>query len=757
MNMKKKVFVVAMSFLVASTFSSCNFELSELKIWNKFNKTDKTDKDKTENAVVEISDELYQWDTVKINGGGYISGLVCNEKEKGLMYARTDNGGAFRYDSENGKWISITDFLTAEETSLMSVESIATDNNEPNRVYMVCGSLESNENGVIFSSEDYGQTWERFELSFPCGGDAAGRGSDERLAIDPNDSRTIYYGSRSNGLWKSLNYGKTWTVVPSFNTSGNFAQDAADIGIMWIAFDKASGSAGSPTLNIYAGVADVDGNTIYTSENAGITWDSIATELAGYYPVEAEFSDNGNLYMMFNNNTSPDPDPGSGYIYSYNPQKGEFKDITPENSSAGSGYGSISVSRQNPDMIAISTLGYHYPKDNIYISYDAGETWTTFYDSTADFYNFNLSSAQWLENDMNNELGQWLTSLCIDPFDSTHLIYGTEKGVFDVSGIDVLSDIENPERKVTINDMCDGLEITSVKDIISADGKLYSVVDKWGGFIQTDINSPVTSSEKFSVSGSVDIDCAWNNSDIAVRCGEHSKDASTPVLFTDNGGLTWYSTATVPEGYESFYDGTVCISSDGNSFIWIPDSKSAHPVITDDFGQSWTVCEGLPSGASVCADKVNSMKYYAVSENSFYTSIDGGRTFTRTNSDISENSKPYVSFDEGDVWVLGKQTYHSADGGTSFKEIKGVSGNCMTFGKSVYDNTKTVVYVSGKISDNEYGIYSSEDNGATWHLTSDINKQFGKKASAISADNTDIGRIYIATDGRGIITGKISN
>ena len=56
----------------------------------------------------------------------------------------------------------------------------------------------------------------------------------------------------------------------------------------------------------------------------------------------------------------------------------------------------------------------------------------------------------------------------------------------------------------------------------------------------------------FDISNSVDIDCAWKNSDIAVRCGEHGKSSMTPVLFTDDGGKTWYSTASLPEGYSSF-------------------------------------------------------------------------------------------------------------------------------------------------------------------------------------------------------------
>ncbi len=756
MNMKKKVFVVVVSFIMASTFSSCDFKLSDLNFFNK----DKTDDNaEIQTAVVEMPDKTYQWNISEINGGGYISGIVYNQSQEGLMYARTEKSGAFRYDAESGQWISISDFLTAEESSYMSVESIATDNNEPNRVYMACGTLEGG-NGAIFSSEDYGNTWNKYELSFPCGGDTAGRGGGERLVIDPNDSSIIYYGSRSAGLWKTSNYGRTWSVVPSFETVGNFAQDTADIGVMWVSFDKASGSQGNPTLNIYAGVADVDGNTIYKSENAGITWEAVDTGMAGYYPVQAEFSDNGNLYIVFDNNATPDPDPGIGFIYSYNPQSDKFTDITPENSSSGSGYGGISVSNENPDMIVISTLGYHYPKDNIYISYDAGENWSSFSNGDSDFYDYSLSSVSWLGNDVSSGLGSWITSLCINPFDSNNLIFGNEKGVFSANGLESLANDEdsdesqNSNKTIEINDMNKGLKVISIRKVISAGGNIYSLSDSWGGFVQNDILQPVTSENRFSVSGSVDIDCAFNNPDIAVRCGEHSTYSSTPVLFTDDGGKTWYSTAAVPDGYEAYYNGTVAISSDGSSFIWVPDDKGAYPVITDDFGQTWNKCEGLPSGASVCSDKSDNMKFYAVSESSFYISNDGGRSFKRTDSQVPANSKPYSSFDEGCVWVCGgsEGAYYSSDYGQTFEKAEGVEADCVTFSRTSDDST--VIFMAGTVSDSGYGIYSSEDNGKTWCLVSDAQKQFGKKAVSISSDSKNL---YIATDGRGILTVAITD
>jgi len=43
----------------------------------------------------------------------------------------------------------------------------------------------------------------------------------QRLAVDPNKNSILFYGARSgNGLWKSTNYGSTWTKVTSFPSAG---------------------------------------------------------------------------------------------------------------------------------------------------------------------------------------------------------------------------------------------------------------------------------------------------------------------------------------------------------------------------------------------------------------------------------------------------------------------------------------------------------------------------------------------------------
>ncbi|MBC7694064.1 MAG: hypothetical protein H7141_01320, partial [Burkholderiales bacterium] len=41
----------------------------------------------------------YNWNSVAIGGGGFVSALITSKTEKNLIYARTDVGGAYRWNA----------------------------------------------------------------------------------------------------------------------------------------------------------------------------------------------------------------------------------------------------------------------------------------------------------------------------------------------------------------------------------------------------------------------------------------------------------------------------------------------------------------------------------------------------------------------------------------------------------------------------------------------------------------------------------
>jgi hypothetical protein len=86
---------------------------------------------------------------------------------------------------------------------------------------IACGSYTTphSPNGAILPSDDRGRTFKWTDMPFKFGGGEDGRGNGERFAVDPGDGRTLYLGTRRDGLWRSQDRGATWKRVTSFPTS----------------------------------------------------------------------------------------------------------------------------------------------------------------------------------------------------------------------------------------------------------------------------------------------------------------------------------------------------------------------------------------------------------------------------------------------------------------------------------------------------------------------------------------------------------
>src|SRR5690606_38694904 len=145
----------------------------------------------------------------------FVPGLIFNQSEAGLVYARTDIGGAYRLDPVTRRWIPLTDHVGWDDWGHNGILSLATDPVDPDRVYVAAGTYTNGwdpNNGAIMRSSDRGETWRTTELPFKVGGNMPGRGMGERLAVDPNDNAVVYFGAESgNGLWRSTDHGVTWS------------------------------------------------------------------------------------------------------------------------------------------------------------------------------------------------------------------------------------------------------------------------------------------------------------------------------------------------------------------------------------------------------------------------------------------------------------------------------------------------------------------------------------------------------------------
>ena len=288
----------------------------------------------------DVAADTYTWKNARIDGGGFVPGVVFNRKEKNLVYARTDIGGAYRWQQSTKTWTPLLDSIGWDDWGHTGVVSLASDSVDPDKVYAAVGTYTNDwdpTNGAVLRSGDRGGSWQKTDLPFKLGGNMPGRGMGERLAIDPNKDCVLYLGAPSGkGLWRSTNSGVTWSQVANFPNAGDYVQDSSDTsgyasdnqGIVWVTFDESTGTAGSATKTIYVGVADKD-NAVYRSTDAGATWTRLAGQPTGYLAHKSVLdAKNGYLYLAYSDKGGP-YDGGKGQLWRYATATGTWTNISP--------------------------------------------------------------------------------------------------------------------------------------------------------------------------------------------------------------------------------------------------------------------------------------------------------------------------------------------------------------------------------------------------------------------------------------------
>ena len=102
----------------------------------------------------------YEWGSLPVGGGGFVSGIITTETDDTLIYARTDVGGAYRWIGSTQTWKPITDWISESQCGLMGIESMAIDPQHPNKLYIYAGtSYFSGGMSAILVSDDYGDTF----------------------------------------------------------------------------------------------------------------------------------------------------------------------------------------------------------------------------------------------------------------------------------------------------------------------------------------------------------------------------------------------------------------------------------------------------------------------------------------------------------------------------------------------------------------------------------------------------------------------
>ncbi|WP_236333052.1 X2-like carbohydrate binding domain-containing protein [Paenibacillus auburnensis] len=738
--------------------------------------------------------EAYTWNSVVTGaGGGFVPGIIFNQTEPNLIYARTDIGGAYRWNQASGSWTSISDAVGWVDWNKNGVDALATDPINPDKVYMATGTYTNSwdDNGQIMRSSDRGNTWQSTALPFKVGGNMPGRSAGERLVIDPNKNSILFFGARSgNGLWKSTDSGVTWSKVSSFPNVGTYIQNPTLdygndlVGLSWITFDKSTGTLGNATQTIYVGVADT-ASSIYRSTDGGATWSAVPGQPTGYLPHHGVLSSTGNLYITYSNGVGP-YDGSKGEVWKFNTTTGAWTNISPSTGTDNwYGFGGLAVDAQNPNTVMVSSLNAWWPDEVIFRSTNGGATWSRIWDwgnYPERTYKFamNITAAPWLDNgttssslDPSPKLGWMMGDLEIDPFNSNRMMYGTGATIYGTNNLGAW----DTGGTVNISVMAKGVEETAVLGLISppSGAHLITALGDVSGFRYDDVTAaPVKFQTSPSWATTTGIDYAELSPSYIVRVGGADKE-KTPSMksigISNDGGSNWYMPNAEPSNgtITTAGQGQVAVSASGNSILWSTSDIGVYYSKTS--GNSWTASTGVPAGSKIASDRVNPNKFYAFYAGTFYVSTDGGATFTASaatgfptnnvgslqpnQAQISIKAMPGI---EGDIWFAGGNTvenkyglWHSTNSGASFTKLSNVQeADLIGFGKAAPGQSYMALYTVAQI-DGVRGVFRSDDAGTTWVRINDDAHQYAKINMAITGDPRIYGRVYLGTNGRGTL------
>ncbi|MBC2906349.1 sialidase family protein [Streptomyces cupreus] len=688
----------------------------------------------------------YRWRNAVIGGTGFITGVLFHPSVRGLAYARTDIGGAYRWDDRTARWTPLLDHLGWDDWNLLGVEAMAVDPAHPGRLYLAVGTYAQSwaSNGAVLRSDDRGATWTRTDLDVKLGANEDGRGAGERLLVDPRDSDTLWLGTRHDGLLKSTDRGATWAAVSGFPG----APSASGQGVtLLVAAERA----------VYAGWGDSDGtgaNLYRTSD--GTTWQAVPGQPSGTaarVPIRAAYDKaTRHLYLTYANAPGPNGQ-SDGSVHRLCTLDGKWTEVTPVKPGGDDafGYGGVAVDPRRPGTVVVSTNNRWAAVDTVFRSTDGGRTWTSLKDSAV----LDVSETPYLKwGGDAPKFGWWIQALALDPYDSKHLVFGTGATLYGTR------DLKNWAPQIR------GLEEASVVQLVSppvGEAHLLSGSRDIGVMYHDTLTaSPSRGMATNPVFGSATgLAQAAAKPAYVVRTGwgDHGNGA-----YSDDGGRTWAPFAGQPDIARNA-PGPIATNADGSALLWVFvhwDGTKYPAYRSTDNGSTWTEVPSFPKGATPVADPADPTLFYAYDTDTgtLLASTDSGLSFTARATGLPSGDSQFkvvaAPGRSGDLWLSAKWNglYRSTDGGASFSKVDSCwASYTLGFGKAADGADYPAIYQVGS-TEAITAVHRSDDGAKSWVRINDDQHQWGWIGETITGDPRVYGRVYLATNGRGVQYGE---
>jgi hypothetical protein len=742
----------------------------------------------------------YEFKPVKIGGGGFVTGIQIHPSSGGPVYCRTDVGGVYRWNETTAAWTQLIvasalppAVIAAEAVNtgdglpgsgshrkrLYHVESIAIDPSNPAVLFVAAGNV-LDQAGTLLKSTNGGQSFQLMNLTAPMAGNSlyAARVHGERLAVHPSNSNTVLFGSRTQGLWRSVNGGLDWTQIAGVPVGGLVS--GKPVGVGPVVFDAANPG------RAYLSVATVG---TFRSDDSGLSWSQIGTDWAQDLVISQ-----GTVYICRAGLGVRRYTPSSGWL-AVNP----LGDTQVNN---------LGVDPTNSNRVFVM----HSGTKKFYRTLNGGTSWTKLVTSS-DLPGrelFRSGAIPWMEN---NDSRTWLSAgeLTVDPNNPARLWFAEGMGVW--RSIDAIDTNNSP----SFDNISLGIEELVASDVLATPGGKVNFL-AWDriGFHRTHatLNTPPDLQIGLSQDFGMGISLATSGlnpnfvaatvSDIRMPTLNGGYDGFGVMSGSStNGGTTWNLFGSVNQTTEAntpetlMFGEVVVSATNTNNLVWLPRLPNwfirdgqvvpdGDGTANDQFiysstngGASWQPAsignyqdfrrEYMAVKRSLAADTVTGGKFYAYDRlGRLFGSTDSGATWTVVNtgglpSYCYTNVLRSAPARAGHLWfvtgwdfrggVNSEGIYRSTTGGSTWTKLTAFTTTWhIGFGRALQTGGYPTIFVYGKYN-GAWGLYRSTDEAATWDLLSTYPLGLLDHITTLNGDPDMFGRVYLGFAGNSFAYG----
>jgi len=690
----------------------------------------------------EKAEDNYSWQNLPIGGGGYVTGAYIHPLDPDLIYMRTDVGGAFRYNKQAEKMEQLFNWVSIEESNLYGVYGMALDPLDTNHIFVSAGRYPFAFPSDVFESRDQGKNWKALGLNKPMGANKHPEKIGIKLVLNPFNFNELWCASYGEGLWIYLQKEQKWTSHPFSPKDDN---------IQSIIFDK------SDSNNIYISTIK---SGIYRSTDGGrefkkiktYTWDNSSIKLSEDGKILYATSLSQGVFRLNNPSQSID-----------------WKDITPD--------------KQHKEYRAVEFAGgivYTAPakpmnalKWGFFSSSDMGDSWKL-KPSVID------QNIAWQPETFP---GSAISEIVADPSDPNRLIITDWFSIFECKNA-------SADTLVWSNKIAKGHEevvCLNMKSLPFNDKNiaLYSGHADIAGFShKSSISEPEFIFKKSygqAINNLTGLAFCEQHPEFVYSLGsaDHNGNESN-LAISENYGENW----RVIESFGNYHGwGRIAVSASNSEKI-VAVTQHTGVIWSENSGLTWQKAEGAPDNIirgpvfrynyPLVADKVDGdvCYLYSINDSALYLSEDFGKTWKKKPSGLAYPAQKFFKSQlDTDYWKLesvpgykghlflalaNEGLFFSDNAGESWQKINGLEKVPLVAvgigrSKKAYPSVYALASTS---TDSAFWYYRSDDRGGNWIKINDNNTRIGNNPQFMEADRQKFGKVYIGTNGSGIIVGE---